>query len=228
MKDKENVMRERNTTYYCIDTPGKSTAFLQLSVETSYRTGCRQMVLIEPDREILELVELFENAYVYVVVPTIESARRNNIPARVHTVIWNWETDDLAAALLANGYDMTRKGLFIWIGRSSYFRKETIGEIIRSLAVVAADGSALVMDYIDEGLAASPSRRMTAAVALEAATGKAVKSTFTYASLELLLEKFGFIIYEQLTAEAAGRFGGAEQQAMAYSCTAYVHAVWKG
>lgn len=67
---------------------------------------------------------------------------------------------------------------------------------MRSVAVLAVRGTSLLMDYIDEGVASSPARRIISAVTLEATEGEKVNSSFTYASLEAMLEKYGFVIYE--------------------------------
>lgn len=140
--------------------------------------------------------ELFPDANVYIVIPANGSARPTLASASFHTVKLDREKDDLAAALLAYGYDMTQKGLFSWMGRSWFYEKEEVEAIMRSVAVLAVRGTSLLMDYIDEGVASSPARRMIGAVTLEATEGEKVNSSFTYASIEAMLEKYGFVIYE--------------------------------
>lgn len=86
-------------------------AWLQKSVETSLLTGCRQFVFMGETGD-LQNRELFPDANVYVVIPANGSARPTLASASFHTVKLDREKDDLAAALLAYGYDMTQKASF--------------------------------------------------------------------------------------------------------------------
>ena len=56
-----------------------------------------------------------------------------------------------------------------------------------------------MFDYPDENFFDAPERRVQNTIMMAKAGGEPMKSAFSYAELEKLLEKHGFLIYELLT-----------------------------
>ena len=73
--------------------------------------------------------------------------------------------------------------------------------MLQAIGKIAAEGSSLVFDYATNDLFASSAKRVQNMIAMAAASGEPMKSTFDYTELEQLLEKHGFLIYEHLNKE---------------------------
>lgn len=101
--------------------------------------------------------------------------------------------------------------------------------MLDSAAELSADGSTLVFDYADEKLFSSEIKRVQNMIAMAGAGGEPMKSCFSYAGLEKLLEKHNFLIYELLTSQdiQAQYFEGRGEDLTAFEHINYVQAVIK-
>ena len=97
------------------------------------------------------------------------------------------------------GFDKSRKTFFSWLGVSYYLDIAEIGKMLDTLGKISADGSSVVFDFADEGLFEASNRRVQNMLSLALAGGEPMKTCFSYADLEKLLEKHNFLIYEMLT-----------------------------
>ena len=89
--------------------------------------------------------------------------------------------------------------MFSWLGVTYYLSTEDIDKTLSEIAGLSAEGSALVFDYPDEDFFAAPEKRVQNTIMMAKAGGEPMKSAFSYAELEKLLEKHGLLIYELLT-----------------------------
>ena len=121
------------------------------------------------------------------------------VPENLTFVSVDFTADDLTACLLAAGFDPTAKSFFSWLGVTYYLSAEAIGKTLAGLAPLCADGSSLVFDYPDENFFEAPERRVQNTIMMAKAGGEPMQSAFSYAELEALLERHGFLIYDLLT-----------------------------
>ena len=121
------------------------------------------------------------------------------VPDNLAFVPVDFTKDSLAERLIAAGFDPSAKSFFSWLGMTYYLSAEAIDAMLASLSELCADGSALVFDYPDENFFNAPERRVQNTIMMAKAGGEPMKSAFSYAELEKLLEKHGFLIYELLT-----------------------------
>ena len=101
--------------------------------------------------------------------------------------------------LIAVGFDPSAKSFFSWLGVTYYLSTEAIDTMLSALSSICADGSTIVFDYPDENFFDAPERRVQNTIMMAKAGGEPMQSAFSYAELEKLLEKHGFLIYELLT-----------------------------
>jgi len=87
------------------------------------------------------------------------------LPAHVHYVPVDFESDALVPKLRQTGFNGDLKTFFIWEGVCKYLTEAAVGDLLTSVASLSARGSAIVFDYLFAsmvgGLSGSPlARRM--------------------------------------------------------------------
>lgn len=121
------------------------------------------------------------------------------VPENLTFVPVDFTKDSLTEALLSHGFSKADKTFFSWLGVSYYLSAETIDQTLGELSALSSDGSTLVFDYPDENFFRATEKRVQNTILMAKAGGEAMKSCFSCAELEKLLEKYGFYIYELLT-----------------------------
>jgi methyltransferase (TIGR00027 family) len=132
--------------------------------------------------------------------------------------------DDLAAALTNAGFDTTARSFFSMLGVSCYLTKEHLQTLLTAIAALVPQGSGIVFDYADEDLFTSDVKRVQNMIAMAEASGEPMKSCFSCAELEKLLEGSGWLIYEHLspTEIEARYFMGRNDDLHAFEHISYV------
>jgi methyltransferase (TIGR00027 family) len=120
-------------------------------------------------------------------------------PDNLRYIPADFTKDDLAAALANVGFDTTARSFFSLLGVSYYLTKEHLQILLTTIAALIPQGSGIVFDYADENLFTSEVKRVKNMVAMAEASGEPMKSCFSYAELEKLLEEAGWLIYEHLS-----------------------------
>ncbi len=114
---------------------------------------------------------------------------------------------------------------------SYYLTKGELSSLIECLFEMVPEGSSIVFDYPDENLFTEKglSNRVENMVKMAAVGGEPMKSCFSYAEMEALLEKMGLLIYEHLSPEDIHTlyFEGRNDYLEAFETVHYVHAVKK-
>ena len=184
-------------------------AYTEQALKTAAMTGTTQYVILgagldtfafrEP--EFLSRYRVFEVDHPLTQADKRARAARAGwtAPENLSYIPADLAADSLEECLSAGGFDRSAKSFFSWLGVTYYLTAETIGKTLAALSALCADGSTLVFDYPDENFFAADDRRVQNTIMMAKAGGEPMQSAFSYAELEKLLERHGFLIYELLT-----------------------------
>ena len=184
-------------------------AYTEKALKTAVLTGTKQYVILgagmdtfafrEP--EFLSKYRVFEVDHPLTQADKLERIARAGwtVPDNLTFVPVDFTKDSLAERLIAAGFDPSAKSFFSWLGVTYYLSAEAIGKTLSELSSLCAEGSTLVFDYPDENFFDAPEKRVQNTIMMAKAGGEPMQSAFSYAELEKLLEKHGFLIYELLT-----------------------------
>jgi len=93
---------------------------------------------------------IFEVDALYTQEEKKNILRMNNIDTNdVRFVTADFETDDLTEILSGNGFDETKRSLFLWEGVTLYLTREAVSNTLTSVASVSEAGSMLALDYLN-------------------------------------------------------------------------------
>lgn len=194
-------------------TPLCRAAFAESALKTAAKTGTSQYVILGAgldsfslrESEFLQTHDVFEVDHPATQADKISRLQRafakngDTCPQTLHFAPVDFGKDNLAEALLKSGFDKSRKAFFSWLGVTYYLPVEAIESTLSALSRLCAHGSSLVFDAADENYFTAKEKRVQNAIALAKAGGEEMKTAFSYAKAEKLLEKHGFLIYEFLT-----------------------------
>lgn len=154
--------------------------------------------------EFLLTHRVFEVDHPLTQVDKIERIARAGwkIPDNLIFVPLDFTKDSIAGRLISGGFDPSAASFFSWLGGTYYLSAGEIDRMLDALSGLCPDGSTLVFDYPDEGFFTAAERRVQNTIMMAKAGGEPMKSAFSYAELESMLERHGFLIYELLTPDA--------------------------
>jgi methyltransferase (TIGR00027 family) len=183
-------------------------------------------------RELENKIEIFEvdhpstQAFKKIRVKEAELEIQNNL----HFVSMDFTEGFSKQELVNEGFENT-KTFFSLLGVTYYLTKEELSSLIECLFELVPVGSSIVFDYPDENIFTEKgmSNRVENMVKMAAVGGEPMKSCFSYAEMEALLEKAGLLIYEHLSPEDIHKlyFEGRNDYLEAFETVHYVHAVKK-
>lgn len=184
-------------------------AYTEKALKAAILTGTKQYVILGAgmdtfafrEMEFLSKYWVFEVDHPLTQADKLERITRAGwtVPDNLSFVPVDFTKDSLTERLIAAGFDPSVKSFFSWLGVTYYLSSEAIDTMLSALSSICANGSALVFDYPDEDFFAAPEKRVQNTIMMAKAGGEPMKSAFSYAELEKLLEKHGFLIYELLT-----------------------------
>ncbi len=152
--------------------------------------------------ELTESLEIYEIDFLATQEFKKQKLDRANfdITENLHFVAMDFTTTFSHQDLIDQGF-RNKKTFFSLLGVSYYLTKEENANLIKHLFTNVPPGSSIVFDYADEKLFEEKgiSNRVENMVKMAAASGEPMKSGFTYAEIENLLEKSGLQIYEHLS-----------------------------
>lgn len=183
-------------------------------------------------RELESNIEIFE-----VDHPSTQGFKKERIkeaelevPNNLHFISMDFTKGFSYEQLRNEGFEH-KKTFFSLLGVSYYLTKEELSSLIECLFEMVSEGSSIVFDYPDENLFTEKglSNRVENMVKMAAVGGEPMKSCYSYAEMEALLEKAGLLIYEHLSPEDinAFYFEGRNDYLKAFETVHYVHAVKK-
>jgi methyltransferase (TIGR00027 family) len=129
------------------------------SLDEAVRHGVEQYVILgagfdtfafrRPD--LLQRLQVFE-----VDHPVTQALKRERIamagwqiPAQLHFVPVNFNTENLNDVLLRSDYDPRKASFFSWQGVTYYLDREVVLATLEAIASIAPHGSLIVFDYMD-------------------------------------------------------------------------------
>lgn len=220
-------------------TPLARARFCEDSLKPAVRTGTRQYVILGAgldsfafrEKALLEKITVFEVDHPLTQADKVKRIARAGlaVPENLIFVPCDFTKDSLPEKLTACGFDKKKKTFFSWLGVSYYLSIEEIEKLIENISSFATDGSSLLFDYAGCGLFLSEIKRVQNMIAMAKAGGEEMKSGFDYLSMDSLLARHGFMIYEHLDSnEIQNRyFAGIEKDLSAFEYINYVLAVIK-
>ncbi|MED3329254.1 class I SAM-dependent methyltransferase [Bacillus thuringiensis] len=181
-------------------------------------------------RELENKIEIFE-----VDHPSTQAFKKERIkevelevPNHLHFVSMDF-TKGISYEQLQTGGFEHKKTFFSLLGVTYYLTKKELASLIECLFEIVPVGSSIVFDYPDENLFTKKglSNRVENMVKMAAVGGEPMKSCYSYAEMEALLEKAGLLIYEHLSPEDIDvlYFEGRNDYLEAFETVHYVHAV---
>lgn len=125
---------------------------------------------------------------------------RLELPACLHFVSADFERDSVASALASAPFDARRPSFFAWHGVTMYLTRNAILATLDSIRSVAAPGSEIVFDYIDERAfdQAKRSKEISNLFDVVASFGEPFVSGFEPKDLPSELATHGFSLIEDI------------------------------
>ncbi|WP_283750412.1 class I SAM-dependent methyltransferase [Bacillus cereus] len=221
-------------------TPLARAAYCERVLLHEVTLGAKQYVILGAGldtfsfrhRELEKKLEIFE-----VDHPSTQQAKKVRvkeaefeIPNNLHFVSIDFTKGFSYEQLRNEGFE-NKKTFFSLLGVTYYLTKEELSSLIECLFESVPAGSSIVFDYPDENLFTEKgtSNRVENMVKMAEVGGEPMKSSFSYAEMEALLEKAGLLIYEHLSPEDIHTlyFEGRNDYLEAFETVHYVHAVKK-
>lgn len=221
-------------------TPLARAAYCERVLLHEVALGAKQYVILGAGidtfsfrhRELENKIEIFE-----VDHPSTQQFKKERIeeaefeiPNNLHFISMDFTKGFSYEQLQNEGFE-NKKTFFSLLGVTYYLTKEELSSLIECLFVMVPEGSSIVFDYPDENLFTEKglSNRVENMVKMAAIGGEPMKSCFSYAEMEALLEKAGLLIYEHLSPEDINTFyfEGRNDYLKAFETVHYVHAVKK-
>jgi methyltransferase (TIGR00027 family) len=187
-------------------TLGRSR-YTEDSLEAALQKGVRQYVILgagfdtfayrRPDlADQLQVFELDHPATQALMRERVARAGWTHL-VNLHYLPIDFTQDNLAAALGRSPYDPGQLSFFSWLGVSFYLNREVVFDTLRSMASIAAQGSTIVFDYLDED-AFIPEKVGKRVQQMAAQLGEPMKAGFDPLELASDLECIGLRLEENL------------------------------
>jgi methyltransferase (TIGR00027 family) len=153
--------------------------------------------------EWADAVQVFE-----VDHPTTQQMKRERmaiqqmeIPAQLHFLPVDFESQNFREVLLASDYQTDRPGFFSWLGVSLYLTREAILHTLADFSALAAPQSEMVFDYVDldalDSEKASP--RMNVMRMIVQQSGEPIQTGFDPNDLAEEVARLGMVVEEDLS-----------------------------
>jgi methyltransferase (TIGR00027 family) len=179
--------------------------------------GVEQYVILGAgfDTFALRHPELVDRLEVYEIDhPVTQAMKRERfqipaweIPPNLHLIPVDFAQESLGEALRRSSFEPLKTSFFSWLGVSYYLTREVVLETLRSAAGLAARGSTLVFDYLDEDAfipeKAAPRTALMQRIAGQ--VGEPMKTGFDPAELRGILSTLGYDLAENLDPDEIDR-----------------------
>ena len=208
IEDKRKLL-QRLVNVHIAPSPLCRAAYTEKALKTAVLTGAEQYVILGAgmdtfafrETEFISRYNVFEVDHPLTQADKLERITHAGwtIPDNLTFVPVDFTKDSLAQELIAAGFNPFVKSFFSWLGVTYYLSAEAIEKTLSKLSSLCANGSTLVFDYPDENFFNASERRVQSTIMMAKAGGEPMKTAFSYGTLEKLLEKHGFLIYELLT-----------------------------
>jgi methyltransferase (TIGR00027 family) len=204
------------------------TRFIDDEAKTALASGVEQVVILGAgfDARAYRLGTMAGRSVFEVDHPATSSAKQavvkralGALPQHVRFVAVNFDTESLAEAMRAAGYDADKRTLFIWEGVTNYLNEAAIDATLRWCAAAAAC-SKVIFTYIHKRVLADP--RAFFGGEMMIATVQAVGERWTFglepAEITDFLKQRGLVLKQDVGASdyRAKYYGAAAQRMRGY------------
>jgi methyltransferase (TIGR00027 family) len=179
-------------------------------LEQAVKRGVRQYVILgagldtfafrRPD--LLKRLEVFEVDHPDTQKSKCQRLARlgSGFPRQLHFVPVDFARDILDRALWRSSYNPLKPGFFSWLGGTCYLTREVVFTALRAISRVAAAGSSVVFDYMDQDAfdAGKAAKRMRVMQAIASQDGEPMQAGFMPRELPRELEMLGLDLKEDL------------------------------
>lgn len=189
-------------------TPIARAKYCEDCLKTAVLSGTEQYVILGAgydtfawrEKELMKKLNVFEIDHPLTQADKKRRIARANLqnPSNLHFVPVDFTKDSLKEKLLANGFDVTKKTFFSWLGVSYYLTDEQVRKMFSEISSFSAEGSTIVFDYADKGLFGSDIQRVKTMLAMAQAGGEPMKFCCDSIYIAKLLEDYKFLVYEAL------------------------------
>lgn len=219
-------------------TPLARAAFCESVLLHELQLGVQQYIILGAGMdtfccrypELEQKLEIFEVDY-----PSTQQFKKKRleeagltVPRHLHFVAMDF-SQGLSLDELYNAGFADSKTFCSLLGVSYYITKDELASLLQLLFAQLPAGSSIVFDVADEHLFTEKGRynRVENMVKLAAAGGEPMKSCYTYAEIEALLEQAGLLIYEHLTPAMIQEryFSKRTDDLSAFETIHYIHAI---
>jgi methyltransferase (TIGR00027 family) len=138
------------------------TRFIDDHLVSALKDGARQLVILGAgfDTRPYRFAELLKDKTVFEVdrrsTQRIKKQRLTDasiaVPPNVRFIEIDFKKDALRDVLINAGYQPAEKAFFIWEGVSMYLREPDVRETLRTITAIAAPGSAVAMDIVNQAM----------------------------------------------------------------------------
>jgi len=185
------------------------SAYCENTLRTAIRTGTNQYVILGSGFDIFSLREkgLLSECNTFVVnseasldyeLDRIEEAGLKIAPDIKYCAV-DFSKNELEEKLIRAGFNPHKKTFFSLLGSSYLLSASEMATLLGEIRRISSNGSTLIFDYADSGMFLSDIPRVHKIIELYEASGKQMKSSYDFLSIESLLSKYGFSVYEVLT-----------------------------
>lgn len=176
------------------------SVFCEDKLKDNVTNGCRQYVVFAAGYDTFSLrnsdesLTVFELDYPQMIEDKMERINKAGLTSATIGVPCNLADKAWKNKLLAHGYDKDKKAFGSLLGISYYLKKMDLEQLISNISEIMSEGSAICFDYpsVDE----SAETRKTQMLASGA--GEQMKDLYSYKEIDMILDKYGFIIDEYL------------------------------
>ncbi len=143
------------------------TRFIDDYLERLLGEGLEQLVVLGAgyDSRACQLASLEEDVRVFELDhPATQAMKRKRLAnlsgvslPRVVFIPIRFEKETFSRKLFENGYDGTRKTLFIWEGVSYYLTADAVDDTLKSVTDHSGEGSSIIFDFFPPSVAAGES-----------------------------------------------------------------------
>lgn len=176
------------------------SAFCEKTLQNEKRLGCRQYAVFASGYDTFGIRNKDAELSVFELdLPGVLSDKKRRMEAASLKTSAVFVPCDLSDAswkerLIQNGFQCRHKSFVSLLGISYYLPKDAFERLLRGLASVLSEGSALCLDYpsLDEGGETRTNR------ALAQGAGEQMQALYAPEEMEALLGRCGFPVFEHL------------------------------
>lgn len=228
----EAALREIIRTQFLPATLSR-TIFCEEVLRREAAAGTQQVVLLGAGYDTLAqrhpALTVYEVDRPQMLADKRERLRRAGLSSPAVSVPADLLLDDLPARLAEAGFAAGAKALFTLLGVSCYLPVSGLDALLAGVAALSVRGTALLLDYTDEGFRSCNTPRVQRMISMAEAAGEPVLTCLSQGALAALLERHGFSIYEHVAwQELQARCLGGEDGVRAFEHINCALAVFTG